>query len=80
MDAWTLMIPFVQSARTCQMAQENRAEDFWKLANRTWDVVLVDPLFTPCGYAIALRNKRPYIIMNSGEILPMFAYLNGYAR
>ena len=80
MNAWALTIPFIQSASACEKAQKTKPKEFWKIANASWDLVLVDTLFTPCGYAMALRNQKPYINMHSSDLEPWLSYLNGYAR
>lgn len=76
----TIAIPFYKASATCTYLLENQPEDFYQLANQTFDLVLTDSLFSPCGYALALISKKPYIMMHSSDLENMYSYLKGYGR
>uniref|UniRef100_A0A914WEC8 UDP-glucuronosyltransferase n=1 Tax=Plectus sambesii TaxID=2011161 RepID=A0A914WEC8_9BILA len=76
----TIAIPFYQASKTCSALLENQPEDFYRLSNQTFDLFLTDSLFSPCGYALALLSKKPYVMMHSSDLEPVYSYLKGYGR
>uniref|UniRef100_A0A914UU39 UDP-glucuronosyltransferase n=1 Tax=Plectus sambesii TaxID=2011161 RepID=A0A914UU39_9BILA len=74
------LFPFYPSSLSCQHLLKHQANDFWRLANQSWDLVLTDSLFAPCGYAIALNNGKPAVIMHATDLENVFAYYSSYGR
>ncbi len=74
------LFPFYPSSKSCQHLLRQQPEDFWRLANQTWDLVLTDSFFAPCGYAIALNNRKPPVIMHATDLENVFAYYSAFGR
>ncbi len=49
----------------CRNVLQHQIDEFWEVANDTWDLIFVDRLFTPCGVAIAELHSAPNIIFHT---------------
>uniref|UniRef100_A0A914X9V8 UDP-glucuronosyltransferase n=1 Tax=Plectus sambesii TaxID=2011161 RepID=A0A914X9V8_9BILA len=80
LGAMSGIVPFYFSSKSCAHMIREQPDDFWHLANQTWDLVLTDSIFTTCGYALALLNKKPFVLMHSSDVEPVHGYFKAYGR
>ncbi len=53
------------SIPVCRTLLELQIDEFWEVANDTWDLIFVDEFFAPCGIAIAELHSAPNIIFHT---------------
>lgn len=80
MGAIGAIVPFYTSSKSCNYLIREQPDDFWRLANQTWDLVLTDSIFSTCGYALALLSKKPFVLMHSSDVEPIHGYYKSYGR
>lgn len=59
---------------------EKHLDEYYRIANYQWDLILTDSLFSACGYGIALLSKAHHVVMHSTCVESPHGFSKGYAR
>uniref|UniRef100_A0A915CCQ7 glucuronosyltransferase n=1 Tax=Parascaris univalens TaxID=6257 RepID=A0A915CCQ7_PARUN len=76
----TQTIPFYFGARSCEYVLEDHRDEFYRLVNYRWDLILTDSLFAVCSYGIAELSEAHHVIMHSTDVESGAGTAKGFAR
>lgn len=79
-DPTSLGLPFYYSSISCDYVLNEYKDDFLRISQYPWDLVLTDSLFAVCGYGLALLTKAKHVIMHTTSVEAAQGLAKGYAR
>ncbi|VDP37472.1 unnamed protein product [Soboliphyme baturini] len=66
---WHISIPWYSATETCAdvFASDSGRKEFLKLAATSWDLIVVDGCFAPCGMILAKLNGGPSAVFDTSK-------------
>lgn len=73
-------MPFYFGAESCEYVLSDHRDEYLRIANYPWELILTDSLFSACGYGLAELSKAHHALAHSTDVESGHGMLKGYAR